>query len=93
MFEVPWDGRERIKLKTYKDFVSVSVEQGQNKHFGGTLRYCSSPLASERQLRHHLAATSSVDELAATGARARTIAFSTSGQLVISKWPWWVGAS
>jgi hypothetical protein len=26
-------GRERIKLKTYKDFVSVLIEQGQEKHF------------------------------------------------------------
>jgi hypothetical protein len=34
VFEVHFGGRERIKLKTYKDFVSVLVEQGQNKHFG-----------------------------------------------------------
>jgi hypothetical protein len=26
-------GRERIKLKTYKDFVSVLIERGQGKHF------------------------------------------------------------
>jgi hypothetical protein len=33
VFEVYLGGRERIKLKTYKDFVSVLIEQGQNKHF------------------------------------------------------------
>jgi cysteine-rich repeat protein len=33
VFEIHLGGRERIKLKTYKDFVSVSVEQGENKHF------------------------------------------------------------
>jgi hypothetical protein len=27
-------GRERIKLKTTKDFVSVLIEQGLSKHFG-----------------------------------------------------------
>jgi hypothetical protein len=34
VFEVHLGGRERIKVKTYKDFVSVLVEHGQNKHFG-----------------------------------------------------------
>jgi hypothetical protein len=34
VFEVHLGGRERIKLKTYKDFVSVLIEQGENKHFG-----------------------------------------------------------
>jgi hypothetical protein len=34
VFEVHLDGRERIKLKTYKDFVSVLFEQAQGKHFG-----------------------------------------------------------
>jgi hypothetical protein len=34
VFEVYLGGRERIKLKTYRDFVSVLIEQGQNKHFG-----------------------------------------------------------
>jgi hypothetical protein len=34
VFEVYLGGRERIKVKTYKDFVSVLVEQGQSKHFG-----------------------------------------------------------
>jgi hypothetical protein len=34
VFEVHLGGRERIKVKTYKDFVSVLVENGQNKHFG-----------------------------------------------------------
>jgi hypothetical protein len=34
VFEVYLGGRERIKLKTYKDFVSVLIEQGQKKHFG-----------------------------------------------------------
>jgi hypothetical protein len=33
VFEVHLGGRERIKLKTYKDFVSVLIEQGQEKHF------------------------------------------------------------
>jgi hypothetical protein len=27
-------GRERIKVNTYKDFVSILIEQGQSKHFG-----------------------------------------------------------
>jgi hypothetical protein len=36
-FEVYLGGRERIKLKTYKDFVSVLIEQGQNKHLGGSV--------------------------------------------------------
>jgi hypothetical protein len=30
-------GRERIKLKTYKDFVSVLIEQGQSKNFGDSV--------------------------------------------------------
>jgi hypothetical protein len=34
VFEVHVGGRERVKLKTYKDFVSVLIEQGLNKHFG-----------------------------------------------------------
>jgi hypothetical protein len=34
VFEVHLDGRERIKLKTYKDFVSVLFEQARGKHFG-----------------------------------------------------------
>jgi hypothetical protein len=34
VFEVHLGGRERIKLKTYKDFVSVLIEQGEGKHFG-----------------------------------------------------------
>jgi parallel beta-helix repeat protein len=34
VFEVHMGGRERIKLKTYKDFVSVVIEQGLSKHFG-----------------------------------------------------------
>jgi hypothetical protein len=34
VFEVHLGGRERVKLKTYKDFVSVLIEQGENKHFG-----------------------------------------------------------
>ena len=34
VFEVDLGGRERIKVKTYKDFVSVLIEQGENKHFG-----------------------------------------------------------
>jgi hypothetical protein len=33
-FEVHLGGRERIKLKTYQDFVSVLIEQGLSKHFG-----------------------------------------------------------
>jgi tRNA G37 N-methylase TrmD len=33
-FEVHLGGRERVKLKTYKDFVSVVIEQGLSKHFG-----------------------------------------------------------
>jgi hypothetical protein len=32
-FEVHLGGRERIKLKTYKDFVSVLIEQGKSEHF------------------------------------------------------------
>jgi hypothetical protein len=34
VFEVYMGGRERVKLKTYKDFVSVLIEQGQSKNFG-----------------------------------------------------------
>jgi hypothetical protein len=34
VFEVHLGGRERVKLKTYKDFVSVVIEQGLSKHFG-----------------------------------------------------------
>jgi hypothetical protein len=30
-------GRERIKLKTYKDFVSVLIEQGHNKYFADSV--------------------------------------------------------
>jgi hypothetical protein len=33
VFDIHLGGRERLKLKTYKDFVSVSFEQGQGKHF------------------------------------------------------------
>jgi hypothetical protein len=33
VFEVHLGDRERIKVKTYKDFVSVLVEWGQSKHF------------------------------------------------------------
>jgi hypothetical protein len=34
VFEVHLGGRERIKVKTYKDFVSVLFEQAELKHFG-----------------------------------------------------------
>jgi hypothetical protein len=34
MFEVHLGGRERIKVQTYKDFVSVLIEQGESEHFG-----------------------------------------------------------
>jgi hypothetical protein len=34
VFEVHLGGRERIKVKTYKDFVSVLFEQAQLQHFG-----------------------------------------------------------
>jgi hypothetical protein len=37
VFEVYLGGRERVKLKTYKDFVSVLIEQGQSKHFGDSV--------------------------------------------------------
>jgi hypothetical protein len=37
VFEVHLGGRERIKLKTYKDFVSVLIEQGLNKHFADSV--------------------------------------------------------
>jgi hypothetical protein len=33
VFEVHLGGRERVKLKTYKDFVSVVIEQGKAEHF------------------------------------------------------------
>jgi hypothetical protein len=33
VFDIHLGGREYIKIKTYKDFVSVSFEQGQGKHF------------------------------------------------------------
>jgi hypothetical protein len=34
VFDVHLGGRERIKIKTFKDFVSVLIEQGQSKYFG-----------------------------------------------------------
>jgi hypothetical protein len=34
VFDVHLGGRERIKIKTFKDFVSVLIEQGRSKHFG-----------------------------------------------------------
>jgi hypothetical protein len=33
VFEIHLGGRERIKLKTYKDLVSVLIEQGKSEHF------------------------------------------------------------
>jgi hypothetical protein len=33
VFKVHFGGRERIKLKTYKDFVSVLIEQGKSENF------------------------------------------------------------
>jgi hypothetical protein len=32
-FDIYLGGRESIKVKTYKDFVSVLIEQGGGKHF------------------------------------------------------------
>jgi hypothetical protein len=37
VFEVYLGDRQRIKVKTYKDFVSVLIEQGQSKHFGDSV--------------------------------------------------------
>jgi hypothetical protein len=37
VFEIYLGGRERIKVKTYKDFVSVLVEQAEIKHFGDSV--------------------------------------------------------
>jgi hypothetical protein len=37
VFEVHLGWRERIKIKTYKDYVSVLIEQGQNQHFGDSV--------------------------------------------------------
>jgi hypothetical protein len=37
VFDVHIGGRERIKIKTYKDFVSVLVEKGRSKHFGDSV--------------------------------------------------------
>jgi hypothetical protein len=37
VFEVHLGGRERIKIKTYKDFVSVLTEQGKYKNFGDSV--------------------------------------------------------
>jgi hypothetical protein len=37
VFEVHLGGRSRIKLKTYKDFVSVLIEWGQQKHFADSV--------------------------------------------------------
>jgi hypothetical protein len=37
VFEIYLGGRERIKVKTYKDFVSVLIEQGQRKHFANSV--------------------------------------------------------
>jgi hypothetical protein len=36
-FDVHIGGRERIKIKTYKDFVSVLVEKGRREHFGDSV--------------------------------------------------------
>jgi hypothetical protein len=37
VFEIYMGGLESIKVKTYKDFVSVLIEQGQSKHFGDSV--------------------------------------------------------
>jgi hypothetical protein len=37
VFEVDLGGSEKIKFKTYKDFVSVVIEEGQSKHFGDSV--------------------------------------------------------
>jgi cysteine-rich repeat protein len=37
LFELYLGGRERIKIKTYNDFVSVLIEQGQIEHFGDSV--------------------------------------------------------
>jgi cysteine-rich repeat protein len=37
VFEVHLGGRERIKIKTYNDFVSLLIEQGQIEHFGDSI--------------------------------------------------------
>jgi hypothetical protein len=37
VFDVHLGGRERIKVKTYKDFVSVLIEQASGKHFGDSV--------------------------------------------------------
>jgi hypothetical protein len=37
VFEVHLGGRESIKLKTYKDFVSVLIEEGHSKHFSDSV--------------------------------------------------------
>jgi hypothetical protein len=50
VFEVHLGGRERVKVKTYKDFVSVLIEQGENKHFGD-----SAGLMGDFQMGHMVA--------------------------------------
>jgi hypothetical protein len=50
VFEIYLGGRERIKVKTYKDFVSVLVEQGASKHFGD-----SAGLMGDFRLGHMIA--------------------------------------
>jgi hypothetical protein len=37
VFEVHLGGSEKIYVKTYKDFVSVLIEEGQSKHFGDSI--------------------------------------------------------
>jgi cysteine-rich repeat protein len=37
VFELYLGGRERIKIKTYNDFVSVLIEQGKVEHFGDSV--------------------------------------------------------
>jgi cysteine-rich repeat protein len=37
VFEIYLGGRERVKIKTYKDFVSVLFEQAQGKHFANAV--------------------------------------------------------
>jgi hypothetical protein len=37
VFEVHLGGQQRIKMKTYKDFVAVSIEQGNKKRFGDSV--------------------------------------------------------
>jgi hypothetical protein len=94
-----------IKVKTYKDFVCVLIDQGQKKHFGDSAGLkgdfpqhpdvCTMPTPVQADhLRRHL--SSSVDEAAAEmacahwGEATMICIFDVLTTVNSEKWPWWV---